>query len=412
MMRNFHIALTCLALMILSACDSGSRELRIVTPNLRVDRDIAEDLVQLLGDTAAVRLVPTAAAMSEGEALDALGRGTADVALVSNNMPFRDDVAAVMPLYPTVLHVAYRRGRDASSGSTLLRGAKVFADAEGTPSRRIFERIVGRLQLATDSYSYVTDASAPIDVVVLFVPISPERMAENTEFQMFSFGAPEDIGSGSIIDAAVLLNPQLRPFVIPEGTYGSSTPAAVLTVAVDKYLVARRDLDRSMVYDLANAVVQLRPALAGRRPGLIGQLDADFDLSHSTFVLHPGAQAYLQRAAPSVYERYSGVAEVVVSLLLALFSATLAGVRILRRRRKNRIDTYYARAIEIRDSVSAGTDSAARRQAITALRELQDSAFDQLIGEKLTADESFRIFVTLSNDVLRRLTATTTEDHD
>jgi len=44
-------------------------------------------------------------------------------------------------------------------------------------------------------------------------------------------------------------------------------------------------------------------------------------------------------------------------------------------------------------------------QAITKLRELQGETFDQFVHEKLAADESFRIFITLSNDVLRQLGA-------
>jgi len=75
----------------------------------------------------------------------------------------------------------------------------------------------------------------------------------------------------------------------------------------------------------------------------------------------------------------------------------------LRIRRKNRIDRYYAAAIEIRDSVDDEASSSERGQAIIKIRELQNRAFDQLVDEKLGADESFRIFITLSNDVLRQL---------
>jgi hypothetical protein len=34
---------------------------------------------------------------------------------------------------------------------------------------------------------------------------------------------------------------------------------------------------------------------------------------------------------------------------------------------------------------------------------LQDRAYDMLIHEKLAADESFRIFITLSNDIIAEL---------
>ena len=50
---------------------------------------------------------------------------------------------------------------------------------------------------------------------------------------------------------------------------------------------------------------------------------------------------------------------------------------------------------------STGAEELAR--VIKEVRALQNTAFDLLVDEKLAADESFRIFITLSNDVLRQL---------
>ena len=79
-------------------------------------------------------------------------------------------------------------------------------------------------------------------------------------------GTPQEIGNGGTVDAAVLLNPHFRPFVIPVGTYGESTPEPIVTIAVDKILVTRSDLDSAVVYDLISDILRLRPALAAKRP--------------------------------------------------------------------------------------------------------------------------------------------------
>ena len=121
------------------------------------------------------------------------------------------------------------------------------------------------------------------------------------------------------------------------------------------------------------------------------------------YILHVGTQEYLQRSAPAVYERYSGIAEVVVTLIVALGSASIAGVRIFRMRRKNRIDTFYTQTIAPRRSVTDSTEPDELARVIKEVRSLQNAAFDLLVDEKLSADESFRIFITLSNDVLRQL---------
>jgi len=403
LMRRIPLVLSIVVAVNLCSCEPSQQEFRLVAPFSQVDRAIAEELSDLLDAGYSSHLSVTGAPLSGEAALDAVGSGSADIALVTNDQAFRSDIATVMPLYPTVLHIAYRQDRDASTGSTLLRGAKVYAGPEGSASRAIFARILKRIGLNAGAFEYVTDIADHPDVVIIFAPISPELFADYPDFRLFNLE--------SAVDAAVLLNPHFRPFTIPAGTYGVTTTEAIATIAVDKILVARSDLDSSVVYDLINDILRLRPALAAKRPGLFQQLSEDFDASRSRFILHSGTQAYLQRSAPTVYERYSGIAEVAVTLLVAIISAMLAGVRILRMRRKNRIDRFYAATIEIRNSLRGSIDPTEFKQAIAKVRELQNEAFDLLVDEKLAADESFRIFITLSNDVLRQLGASGIDDH-
>jgi TRAP-type uncharacterized transport system substrate-binding protein len=398
--------------VLAAACDKAPHELVMVLPTEPVDASIAEEISILLDGGASVRIRLTASPLAEEAALDAVESGEADLALVSNNLPFRSEIATVMPLYPTVLHIGSRTNADASHGAELLRGASVYAGPEGSASRLIFERIVERLGLGPEEFRYVSGIDDVPDVVIVFSPISPTRITEiqnllrgYPDLARISMGEPGDIGTGGIIDAAVLMNPHFQPFIIPVGTYGSLTPKPVVTVAVDKILVTRNDLDSTVVYDLVNEILRHRPALAGKRPGLFQQLGDDFDTSRSTYVVHTGTQAYLQRSAPSVYERYSGIAEVVVTLIVALGSAAIATVRIFRMRRKNRIDGFYTQTIALRRSVTESSEAAEIDRVINEVRSLQNQAFDLLVDEKLAADESFRIFITLSNDVLRQLGA-------
>lgn len=386
-------------------------ELRVVTPTEPVDREIVEDLGDLLANESDIDVVFTASPLSEEAALEALSSGEADIALVSNDLPFRTDVATVMPLYPTVLHVGHFGRGDETFGLEVLRGKRVFAGTEGSASRFVFERIAHRIHLGADEYRYVEFDEQP-EIVIVFSPISPDRLDEvrdalrdYPEFQLVSMGVPEDIGKGTLIDAALLMNPNFRPFVIPLGTYGASTSEPVLTVAVDKILVARRDLPSASVYFLVNEILRLRPAMSALRPGLFESQPGDFDISRSRYIVHAGTQAYLQRDAPSIYERYSGVAEVVATVVIGLVSAIFGGLRLYKMRRKNLIDTFYVRAIALQRSIDDQAGDEDRLRIASEIRDLQTQAFDLLVDEKLAADESFRIFITLSNDVLRQLGA-------
>ena len=392
-----------IAFLVLGACDVSHHDLRLVTPVAPVDQEIAVEMASLLNGESSIEITLTEPPMGGAKALDAIAAGDADIALVSNYVGFRDDIATIMPLYPTVLHIAHQGGIDVQLGPEMFRDATVYAGEEGSASRRLFKRITESMGLGLDDYEFVTDSSTMPDVAVVFGPISPERFSEYPGYVLSTLGTPQDIGSGGTIDAAILLNPHFRSFVIPAGIYGPATPGPVVTVAVDKILVARSDLDETLVYDLVNDILRLRPALAGLRPGIFQQLSEDFDTSRSTFVVHPGSQAYLQRSEPNIYERYSGVAEVAVTLIIALMSAAFAGLRIVKARRKNRIDRFYVETIEIRNSCRGSTDLIVLQQAITRVKDLQDEAFDLLVDEKLAADESFRIFVTLTNDVVSQL---------
>jgi TRAP-type uncharacterized transport system substrate-binding protein len=389
---------------LLTACDSAPTNLRLVAPSSELDLEIAYSLAETLERGTKFRLQVSSEQRAGEVALDMLLAGEADMALVSNYLPFREGITTALPLYPSVLHIAYREGRDSSSALTLLNQANVYAGAKGSASRLMFERIVERTGLSDDDYSFIDASSDPAtvipDIAVVFAPISPQRMAEFEDFRLFSLGSPADIGSGSIVDAVALLNPPLRPFVIPATTYDAATAGPVVTVAVDKILVVRSDIAASIVYDLIGEIHRSRPALSAARPGVFDHLGDDFDVSKSTFVLHAGAQDFLQRAEPTIYERYSGVAEVFVTLVIAFVSAAFAVVRILKIRRKNRIDEFYSAAIDIRNSISAANTMEERTAAANKIRELQNTAFEQLVDEKLAADESFRIFITLSNDIL------------
>lgn len=397
--------------MLLAACSSETEELRFVRPASSIDQEIAEDLAALFNNESHLHIELSEGVLSGDSALDAILAGEADIALVSNALQFRDGITTAIPLYPTVLHIGYPADRVFVDGTDLLRGSRIYAGAEGSASRHMLAQSAARLGLKETDYSFVSDLTGGFDIIVVFAPISPDRLKDYPDFRLFSFGPPNSIGTGATIDSATLLNPYLKPFVIPVGTYGDSTPEPVLTVAVDKMLVARRDLDNSVVYQLVSELLRLRPALAARRPGLFKDLSADFEPGRSTFVLHAGAQAYLERSEPTVYERYSGIAEVAVTAMIAIITAAIGVLRIYNVRRKNRIDTYYSEVIAIRKTISDDCGPNERQQLVKKLRALQDKAFAELVDEKLAADESFRIFVTLSNDVLRQLATGITDSN-
>ncbi len=388
---------------LLSGCSRPVTELELITPQQPIDRSIAEDLAAYVSQESGVRirLIPPPVGRST---LDALESGYGDLAFASNNQPFRPNVVTIMPLYPTVLHLIVRAELIDDDFRKMLSGARIFAGVVGSASRLLVERILDDLEISEEDVSYVDSPDdGRADVVVVYSAIAPDRVPDLPGYRLLSFGEPDDIGRGSNIDRALLLNPRLRPFIIPVGTYRGATPEPVVTVAVDQLLVARADMRRPVAYDLIREVLRMRPALSGNLPTIFHTLDEDIDTSAFTFAMHPGARFYIERDEPTWIERYSGVAEVVVTVLIATVSGLFAAVNIYRIRRKNRIDVFYSEVYELRNKIDASSSSAEKQEAIDKLRALQKKAFDMLVNEKLAADESFRIFITLSNDAIRDL---------
>jgi len=407
-MRKCALLLACFAL--LGGCGDQRSTFRLLAPALAFDRDIAMQLAEVFEQNSRHRIevVPLPAGFETP--LDALEAGYADLALTSNAQHYRKGITTVMPLYPTVLHILYRRDRPADTVAHLLSGATVNAGPVGSASRQMLTEVLEGMALPVEEINFVDGADSLPNVSVLYLPISPESVRAVLdesgvagEYRFLSLGSPDEIGSGSAIDRAVLLNPRLQPFVIPVGTYGDIPGEPVLTLAVDKLLASRPGIDDAAVYDLISEIRRLQPALAASYPLLFSVLREEFDAAGSTFVLHPGAQAFTQRDAPTFYERYSGVAEVLVTLVIGLISGGYAVIQIYNRRRKNRIDGFYKDVMAVRDSIGERSSAAERAVAVERVRALQNEAFDLLISEKLAADESFRIFVTLSNDIIAQL---------
>ena len=413
---NTAVRLAALAFLgVLGACDGPVTEIKLITPVQEVDRVIAERIVALVEDDSNLRIVLIPPPSGQQSALDALQAGYGDIAFAPNNKRYRDDISSIIPLYPSVLHILSRKQEnEPDTLRELLTNATVFAGTPGSIPRLLGEQIVADLNMAHGEVIFIDDPDADADVHLIYAPIDRERIMNNPRLlgaRLFSFGKPQDIGRGSAVDRAVLLNPRLRPFVIPLRTYGELSPEPVVTLAVDNLLVARDDFDDTTAYDLFAEILRLRPALFGERPELFQPIDDNVAGSNWTFTMHPGAVAFLRRDQPTFVERYSGVAEVLVTLMVAVVSAAFAIIKIHSVRQKSRIDEFYMKVIDIRDSIDLASSITERNEAIASIRALQNLGFELVVSEKLAADDSFRIFVELSNTAISDLTGMLKTSH-
>jgi hypothetical protein len=207
--KERHCLHTIMILGLLAGCGEQSNEFRLLMPDLEFDQLVAADLVEVFEQNSEHEIVLVAMPDSFATPLDALEAGFADLAFASNAQPYRQGVTTVMPMYPTVLHILYKRNRDASDIKNLLQGAKIFAGSEGSSSRMTTEAILLGLDMTEDDVSFVTHPNVLPDVAVIFIPVSPDEFDVRLaaiggagEYNLLGFGSPDEIGSGSAVDRA------------------------------------------------------------------------------------------------------------------------------------------------------------------------------------------------------------------
>ncbi|TNF83748.1 MAG: hypothetical protein EP301_11265 [Gammaproteobacteria bacterium] len=402
----------------LTGCALDDEPLKLVKPRLGIDQQLAEDFARLFDEPGRIRIELVDNPNPELPGIEAVKEGFADLALAPNTAAYDPRIEAVVPLYPSVLHIAYRQAEgqgeveNADDAIGDLSERSVFAGPPGAPSRLLLEATAERDGIKPEEINYVQEAESCAEVIVVYTAVLPEVMQAIRgcgEYRLLSLAKPEEIGTGEALDSITLMNPQLKPFVIPAETYDEMTPGPVVTLAVDNLLVASAELDDAVVFDLLGEVLRLKPALSASKPGLFHELTDNFDTSGLSFVMHPGALAYLQRDEPDFYERYSGIAEVVVTLLIGLVSGIYGVWKLYSIRRKNRIDAFCREAITLRDQHLSGDIDGP--SLVDALKTLQDQAYGMMIDEHLAADESFRIFIALSNDIIADTTGAVRERH-
>ena len=120
-----RLALAAAALACLTSCSQQHHDFRLLIPAMAFDQEIAAELVAVFEQNSTHRITLVPVPDSTATALDAIESGYADLAFASNAQPYRQGVTTVMPLYPTVLHILYRRGRDTSDTQSLFQGASV-----------------------------------------------------------------------------------------------------------------------------------------------------------------------------------------------------------------------------------------------------------------------------------------------
>lgn len=371
---------------------------------LNQDRDLNREL----GVVAEV-VAPTHGSPDNMARLEA---GKVELALVQNDTPAQPGnpsrIRTLAVLYDEVLHVLVRAYPNQPAPTSLpelagylKRPLAIGAAKSGTAD--LVAQLLAHFEIAdpqrgpyvntvTQSTADAIQAFRDGEVDGVCVLSGLPSAAASTLIDAGAILVPVgSVGEGSTVDGVRVEHPYVSRAIIPERVYATRPTRPIGTLAVKAVLVAREDLPDDVVRAITRTIFYSKVELA--KSHIVGaQLAETFDATGLRFPLHLGAEAYYRRDDPPFMVRYAEALSLCVTLLLGCVSAMLGLKEWFKRAKKNRIDVFYLEVDELADLISPERSLTELEELKAKLLRVRRAAFDELVDEKLLADESFTIF--------------------
>ena len=341
----------------------------------------------------------------------ALQGGDIDIAIIEQVSEPIEGLAAILPIYPSVLHILIgpdlmdERTEIEDFHSFLLSGS-VDHGRIGSASYNLLERL-GEHGVGPDIEDLILhdeDSGQMPDIRVLFGGIlTQEAITDFQDYRLASLGKLEELGQGALVEGLSLRFPNIEPFIIPKALYPQLASEAALSLSIPSLLVARSDLPESDVYAVAHSVTRqvstirsIHPLAYSRETML--QPNRDYVLP-----LHQGALDLIERHEPGLLERYAEVLALALTLVIASSSLILGILRSRAQARKDRIDVYFSKLLELRTQMA--DSSLPELEVMEAVSRLQAVVTNLVVEERVAADSAYVSFIALSNQILQEAQA-------
>jgi len=383
---------------------------------------VGNALARVLKVTNVVESADVLATGGSVENMELIERGAdgADLAFVQSDTPPSTNARLVAALYDEVLHILVSKHTAEEIRSIDdLGGKRVSLGPVGSGTRQLSQRVLGHfgVEVGEDLELLPAEAGAglidgSVDAAFILNAI-PSRivteLAEKDAIRFLSLGDAQQYGNEA--DALALVFPSIRGTTIPRSTYVRLPRQPVRTIEVSAMLIARRGLDPNLVRTVATTVFEHRSGeggLEGNDLIVARRIREDYRPAAVTVPYHRGAIAYYRREEPAFFVEYAEAISLGLTLLVGLYSGSIAFREWMRRRMKNRIDAYLIQVEE--QTAELGSLSLEKLiEHRDALDDIRHRAFSDLVSERLLADESFTIFQNHLRDEFTAIEARITE---
>lgn len=402
-----HILVFCIMLMLVaSACEQKKPVYTFIHSDNEPEGTLANTIIDVLN--AAELPYEFVVKYSDGSEpnIDSIMADKADLAIVENNLSYREGIKTVLPISKQVLHVFYKSDVPVTTLQELLYGKKVYIGIDGSSSAIFMNALFEFYDLDVNQF-VLTNNQFDNEVFCGFSDIITDEISlealKGEGYRLFSFDEIGNFGRGSKAEAITLRYPHYETFVIPRGTYGNLTLDPVVTIATETILVVRSNMSDNFVYSITKTIFREKQVLNEVSPLVYGTMKEDFDRGEISYPLHNGARIFFDRDEPSFLERYAELGGVLFSIVLAVVSGLVSLSRWQRQKKKDRVDVFYRDLIQIKNGINSIKSTKDGLEKLKSIQDQQTHAFDMLIEEKLEANESFRIYMELSKETINEL---------
>ncbi len=393
----------CLIILLLASCNPTTTHFSFIYNNEGPNREIAMKMEKLLESEFYNVDIHLIEGVGTDANLDSLILDKVDIALVENYVNYRDGVNSAFSVYSEVLHIFYRDGIDASSFESLIYDKLIYIGREESPTYNLMMDLFDFYGLDPSRINVTFNMAESLVIVELTNLFTKNELQNYQGFKLFSFDKVENIGVGSVVEGISLKYPRLAPFLIPQNSYWDFTEEPIVTLSVDLVMMVRSGMGEVAVNDFTKTMLQNRQIFTSIDPLLFDGMRENFDQSKLNIPLHEGSRIFLDRDEPSFIERYAELGGVLLSIIIALWSAIVSLTKWQAQKKKDKIDEFYEDLMKIKNRIPALQKVSDGMVMVKRVQMSQNKAFEMLIAEKLVANDSFRIYMELSKETINEL---------
>jgi len=344
--------------------------------------------------------------------IQALETGKAHIALVQNDAVSGESVRSIVALHPEILHLI---SRVEAKIQTLedLNGKRVAIGAPGSGTLQITKELLAFSEVSLDADLIRSLSSTKaisqlengeVDAAFFLSGLGSSAISKAMANPALTFSGIQvgesDIGAAAIAtqftDGFRVHYPHVAPSLIPQMAYEGRPATPVASLSVQAILACSENLGNDVVGKITRTLFAKRAVLSGKETAF-SHLDESTTRSGLQFPLHKGAEDYYFRREPGFLVENAEVMGFVLTLILLVWSAANWFRNWLSQNQKNRIDTYYKAIDAVIHHLDDGVTLQELDELESELLNIRRQAADELVQEKLAADESFMIYQNMLN---------------